>query len=1172
MRNLHFSALAASSIAIAAAVASPAYAQETTSSITGQVTNDAGSPLGGARIVVIHTPSGTRASTTTDASGSYVLRGLRVGGPYVVRVEAAGWASETIEGISLSVGDALALPVRMAQHEIVVTGTQSRSRNLITSSQSTFRADDIANIVSARRDVRDIVRRDLLAAYNPNVGGVTIAGGNIRTQRFSVDGVQMQDSFGLNYGGLPSTRGIVSIEAIDQLTVKAAPFDVSEGNFQGGAVNVVLKSGTNKFHATAFGDWGGPSLTGKQTRDNRGVLGDVYPVGTTTVLNFTNFGGSLSGPLIRDKLFFAVAYEKLTEGAPNTFGVQGSSAANIVPNLTQAQVDNVVSIFNNSATGYDKYNVGNVPSALPEKDKKISAKLDWNVMDGQRVSLSWVHHENALPNFATGASTGSSSTTAPYISLQSNLYQLTEFNNAFSGQLNSQWTSNFSTEARIAYKFYRRGQDAFFGPDFAQMNVCLDPTPAGSATLCTTGSPIVRLGPDTPRQANKFNNRQLTISTNAQLKMSDHTFKLEYDHFHTNLYNLFVYGGGSVAAGMTGGGSGAYYFDSLQDFSNRTANEYTLTTTTTGTKNDGYVDWSYNVNTIGLQDTWKPSTTLTINGGVRFDMYDGDKSIALNQNFVNRYSALYPGLSNNATLNGRYKAQPRIGFNWAPTPTFRVSGGAGLFAGGLSDVFISNNFSNSGAPINATGAVITSIDVLKTNVGNTPLTCKDNNTGATLSSAICTAALTGVGGATPPAAVVNYITTNGSVAANALTNSLDPNFKLPAQWKYNLSFNWRPDLTDYHLGDGWNFRADVLYSKAQQAIRWIDLRAQQLVQNGVAQVAPDGRVRYGGTVNGAAAGGNYDIQLTNTTKGQALVMAAGATKTFRDLDMTVSYTHQNVKDVAGILASSTVSSSYSIPTSDPNSGGDYGRSTFEVTHTLRAILGFHHKFFGDNETRFGINWELRSGQPFSITMSDSVNSTAGNASCNVSVGGTNVATGRACVFGTALNTSSHLFYVPNFGLTPSTTASTTQGQAGSLTQYGNVIFADAATLAAVQGLVNGTALKNYQGQIAPKNSFTGPWYNKVDLNFAQQLPFFHGSKITAMFGSENFLNLLNRDWGTYQDFGGSASVVRVACQTPAAGNAQTCPAYIYSTYTAPKTQSYSKPSLYAIRAGVRFDF
>jgi len=182
-----------------------------------------------------------------------------------------------------------------------------------------------------------------------------------------------------------------------------------------------------------------------------------------------------------------------------------------------------------------------------------------------------------------------------------------------------------------------------------------------------------------------------------------------------------------------------------------------------------------------------------------------------------------------------------------------------------------------------------------------------------------------------------------------------------------------------------------------------------------------------------------------------------------------------------------------------------------------------------------------------------------------------VTTGRANVFGTVLNTSEHLFYVPNFALTPVTNASATQGVAGTLTQYGNVIFADAATLTAVQNLVNGTKLAQYQGQIAPKNLLTGPSYNKVDLHFAQQIPFFHHSKITALFDIENFLNLLNRNWGSYEAFSDTA-VVRVTCQTPAAGSAQTCPNYVYSTFTNPKTVVQPKFSLYAIRAGVRFDF
>jgi hypothetical protein len=1152
MRNYAFAALAVSSIAIAVAASAPAYAQETTSAVSGKVTSDTGAPVPGAKVTVVHVPSGTTATSTTDGSGTFSLRGLRVGGPYTVTVDAAGFGPQTVEGLSLTLGETLAVPVQLGSREIVVTGARTGSRRLVEGSESSFNSSQIASIVSARRDVRDIVRRDLLASYNPNVGGVSIAGGNIRTQRFSVDGVQMQDSFGLNYGGLPSTRGIVSLEAIDQLTVKAAPFDISEGNFQGGAVNVVLKSGTNHFHITAFGNWGGPNLTGNLTHDNRILPTGTLAVRPSSVLDFTNFGGSLSGPIIKDKLFFSAAYEKLTEGSPNTYGVTGGSAANVVPNLTQAQVDDVISRFNSA--GYDKYNVGNVPAAIAEKDIKYSGKLDWNVMEGQRVSISYIHHQNALPNYAvgSGSATGSNSSSTPYIQLQSNLYQITEFTNAGSGQWNSQWTDKLSSEVRVAYKYYRRGQDAFFGPDYAQFNVCLDPTssatlyPNTAATLCNTGSPIIRMGPDTPRQANKFNNKQLTISVNMQYKAGDHNFKLEYDRMHSRNYNLFVYGGTAVSAGSTAGGSGAYYFDSLSDFSARDANELALESATTGNKNDGYVDWAYTTHTVGLQDTWKPSPRFTANFGLRYDFYASDDAIAYNQNFINRYSALYPGITNTATLNGRTKLQPRFGFNWAPEPTLRFSGGAGLFSGGLSDVFISNNYSNSGAAINSTGAALTSIDILRTGGTLAAPTCLDRaNPSITVSSAVCTAALTNIAGGAIPQVVIDYLKSAAGVSPLATTNSLDPHFKMPAQWKANLSGSWKPELGDSLLASGWTFRADALFSKTQEGIRWIDLRAQPLVIGGVTQVGPDGRPRYGGTIAGVQPGGNSDIQLTNTTKGRSWVFAVGVIKDLGDLNLMASYTHQNVKDVAGVLVSSTVSSSYGIPTSDPNSGGDYGRSQFEVTHTIRANVDFHHKFFGDNETRFGINWELRSGQPFSAVMFDST---------------TNGTSGRAAVFGT-VNTSSHLFYVPDFTLTPTNNGLT----------YGIITFADQATMQSVKALVQGTSLSKYQGKISPKDLLTGPWYNKVDLNFAQQVPFFFHSKITALFSIENFLNLLNRNWGSYADYGTSATIVRVACNG-ATTNGQTCPGYTYSTYSAPTTTTYAKPSLYAIRAGVRFDF
>ncbi len=1138
-----------------------AYAQETTASVSGQVVSDAGQPVGNAKVSVVHTPSGTRSTATTDSQGNFSLRGLRVGGPYTVTATATGFAAQAVDGLALTIGDTLNVPLQLGPKEIVVTGTRSKSRDVVTSSQSTFKADDILGVVSARRDVRDIVRRDLLSSFNPSTGGVSIAGGVTRTQRFSIDGVQVQDSFGLNYGGLPSGRGIISIEMIDQLTVKAAPFEISEGNFQGGAVNVVMKSGTNHLHVSAFGDWGNAGLTGKVTRDNQGVIGDNYPVAASKILNFTNFGGSVSGPIFKDKLFFAVSYEKLTEGTPNPFGIAGSSAPNIVPNLTAQNITDVTNAF---TTNYGSFPILGVPTAIAETDLKYAGKIDWNITSGQRLSASYIHHKNTIPSFA-----GSTSSSTPNISLQSDDLQISENTDAEAIQLNSKWSNNFSTELRASYKYYKRGQDAYSGPDFAQFNVCVDPTSSAITTatvannsilLCNTGSPIVKLGPDTPRQANQFNNHILNLQANATYRAGNHSIKAEVDHSYSKLYNLFVFGGGGAGSQGGGGPQGLYYFDSLSDFAAKKANELVYTSTTVGDKNNGFVNWAYAINTAGLQDTWKVNSTLTVTAGLRYDRYSADKSVQANANFANRYATLYPGLTNTATLDGRDKLQPRFGFNWSPKREWRISGGIGLFAGGFSDVFISNNYSNSGAAINGTGAAITSVDIRRS-----PTTASgyiDVSTGADPGAAIGSAALNGVVGSSIPAIVTAYLQSNTAVLANATTNSLDPKFKLPAQWKYNLSANWKPDLTEYSLGTGWNLRADVLFSDVQQGARWIDLRAQPLVINGVTQIAPDGRPRYGGTItNGLGVvtqpGGNADIQLTNTTRGQARVYAIGVAKDFKDVSFNVGYTHQNVKDASAPLTSSTVGSAYgSIATADPNSGGSYGRSSFEVTDEVRAGFEFRHNFFKDVQTRFGINFESRSGQPFSATMNDIAS---------------NATTGRANAFGTALNATSHLLYVPDFSLTPTTNASATQGVAGALTQYGNVIFADAATLASLQTLVTTTKLARYQGQIAPKNLLTGPSYNKVDLHFAQQIPFFHHSKITALFDIENFLNLLNRNWGSYQSFGDTA-VVRVTCQTAAAGSAQTCPNYIYSVATLPKTTTQPKFSLYAIRAGVRFDF
>jgi hypothetical protein len=258
------------SVGLAGFVASPAFAQEVSSSIRGSV-DSGGSPIGGASVTVTHEPSGTRATTTTSGDGTFNAGGLRIGGPFTVSVSAPGYEDARVTDVYLQAGQPFRLPIRMeAASEIVVTA-QSLSGARITSQGPITALDRVAieGVASINRDIRDIARRDpFVTIDSANSRTIEIAGNNGRLNRFSVDGIQISDDFGLNNGGLPTNRGPVPLDAIEQLSVKVAPFDISEGDFQGGAVDVVLRSGGNDFTGSAFYTYSNDSLTGDKIRGN----------------------------------------------------------------------------------------------------------------------------------------------------------------------------------------------------------------------------------------------------------------------------------------------------------------------------------------------------------------------------------------------------------------------------------------------------------------------------------------------------------------------------------------------------------------------------------------------------------------------------------------------------------------------------------------------------------------------------------------------------------------------------------------------------------------------------------------------------------------------------------------------------------------------------------------
>ncbi|MGX7894641.1 TonB-dependent receptor [Tsuneonella sp. HG222] len=1104
--------LAASVVSLSAAVALPApvAAQETTSSVRGTV-NAAGAPVAGATVVVTHVPSGTTQTTTTDADGNFAASGLRVGGPFQVTVDASGYETTQVDELYLQAGQSFRLPIEVqAANEIVVTASNlAGARETSTGPITVMTSEEIEGVASVSRDIRDIARRDAFVTIDAsNARTIEVAGQNGRLNRFSVDGVQLSDDFGINNGGLPTSRGPVPYDAIEQLSVKVAPYDISEGDFQGGAVNVVLRSGGNRFTGSAFYTYSDDKLTG----DNI--------AGTPVSLDFTSksYGGFLSGPIIQDTLFFAVAYEKLKESDPIDEGPGDAGFAVPIPRVTTALASQISSIAN-SVYGYDTLGIF---SSAAEEDEKIVAKLDWNVSDAHRVALTYIRNvgnQQISQNNVT-------SVTGPTLGFQSNGYELTEEINSGSFQLNSQWTDALSTELRVAYRDYNRGQNPF-GDQFAQFEVCTDPTSINNSaignTLTSCGNTITSnprffFGPDISRQANVLNTENLAIDLTPRFETGNHSFKGLLGYSKTKTFNLFLQRA-----------TGDIYFDSIADFQNRIASRVRFASAVPSLDaNDAAAKFSTEGFTIGLQDDWQATDALKLSIGARYDLTDTESLIPLNPNFVARV-----GYGNTNTFTGLGVFQPRIGFEWDPGGRFILRGGVGKFAGGAPDVFLSNSFSNTGQLSNA-------IDIQRT---TTAATC---NSGTL---AFCNAALTNISGSDFPSVVDQFLTTNiGSLAA-APVNAIDPDYELPSQWRSTLSASYDADLGP--LGDGWLFGADLLYGRTIAANTYVDARSV------VIGTLPDGRPRYARTTQGILAGDtnqtNQDLILTSTDQGRSIVGVVRFEKEFDwGLGIGASYTRSDIKDVNPITSATAGSLYGNAAMADPNNAA-YGRSIYEFTNSVKLNFDYKHAFFGDYETRFSLFGEWRNGRPFSYTMRDP-------------------ATGRAAVFGTNGSNSRYLLYVPT-------------GTTDALVSYDST-----ATRDALDALISGTKLSDYRGAIAPKNLGTSPGYWKVDLHAEQEIPAFFGSARFKVFGDiENVLNLLDSDWGVQRQvaFAYFAPVVNVQCLSApvATGTSptsaqintvttQTCAQYRYSSYSDPNivVQNQGKQSLYQIRVGIRFEF
>lgn len=1100
------SALAVLAAALVAPVA--VVAQETTAVVRGEITG-AGAALSGATVVVTHVPSGTRSTARTNAAGQFIASGLRVGGPYTVDVAASNFRSATVSDLFVLAGEpfTLALDLEAATREVqtvVVTGQRVGTAAADGASTTNLRRDAIVGVVAINRDIRELARRSALASQNSRGdGGISIAGSNPRTNRITIDGTASQDDFGLNTGGLPTRRGPVSIDAVQQFSISATPYDARNGGFLGGAIDVVLRAGDNNFGGSAFVNFIDDGLTGDR----------VAGVRISNQVEQTNWGATLRGPILKDRLFFALSYETYESVDGTSTGPAGLGFANTIagPNgpMTLADISAVTNVFTNVYRS--DFAFGSIPATKPITDEKITARFDWNITDDHRAQFTYRKSESGLiqrtniGQFSAG--------------LDSQWYLTGEADETYSLQLNSNWTDALSTELRLSHRDYERLQDPPSGQEFSDIRVCASATSFDTggqqpllncrASNNSTGIGVVRWGPDQFRHANYLNTKNTQGQFEARYLLGDHTIKAGLQHQFRDVFNLFV-----------PSSDGVYYFDSIADFAAGRANQFQYTNSPSGDANNAAAEFTYSITSLYAQDTWRLSDTLRVTGGLRFDAYASDDKPVANANFQGRH-----GFSNQTTYDGLNIIMPRFSFNWRPMDTVKLTGGFGLFSGGLPDVFISNSFSN-------TGIATVGIDIIRE--ANGTFTERNGSPGFTQDlGALALNNLVGSGfGRSVPAQIVALL---GGVVPNpgAETNSIDPKFDVPADWKANLN-------AEIDLPKGFALGMDAVYTRVGTGLAFRDIRAVPLVVNGQQARTPDGRIRYdalssaqrtsimGTTVNSSApaGGASRDIQAYNPNGdlGQAWILAASLSKEwFEGFNTSIAYTFQNVDELSNAARfSSTASSLYGgqFTSLDPNAPAS-GIGQEEIRNAIKYSVDWRATPFGDLETRLSLFGDQRSGRPFSWTMS----------------GGS----GRNTVFG--VNKGGQLAYVPDLSGASSATVS---GGTVLIPSDTRVSFDSLDTLNRLIGVVDRFGLP--QGGIIPRGTNRNSDVHLVDLKLSQQLPALRsGDRAYVTFELGNLLNALNDDWGVIEEFGEEQTLFNVAC-ADAAGVANNAGAVTCNRY------------------------
>jgi hypothetical protein len=902
-------------LAMFALVTASTWAQVTTSSITGTIT-DGSQGLPGANVVAVHEPSGTQYGTLTNDNGHFTLPTVRIGGPYTITVSFVGYQTLKISEVYLKLGQPYVYNGTMSQQaseleEVVISDAATLSSER-TGASTNISSRQLTTLPTITRNITDFTR------LTPQANGNSFGGRDGRYNNVQVDGANLNNNFGLSNDPLPGGgNSPISLDAYEEISVNIAPYDVRQSGFTGAGINAVTKSGTNTFKGTAYTFFRNQNMLGTNAGET-----DI----SKSIVDSKNniYGFSLGGPIIKNKLFIFVNGEMEKGSRPGiTFSPTGGSGLGTVSTTTVDSLQKF-SDFLSAQYGYETGAFDNFPN-FENENKKVLAKVDWNINNDHRLTLKYSYfnstndqqlNNTSVPNGGGFNVTGlTNASRLPFNRFSNTSMSFANSNYGFEDKVNTatlEFNSNFGgkfSNQLLATITKVKTTRIFNGPIFPTIDI-----------FNGAGGNYMSAGMDPFTNNNDVVNDVYTFTDNFTYYMGKHTFTAGISYEYQKVGNMFMPGSNSY-----------YVYNSLRDFMTNQAPSYYAYTYSLVPGESAVYSAELKVGQLGiyLQDEYVVNDKLKLTIGLR-----GDKAIYGEDPIENPATSAQQFYTEDGELtnystgkwpNSPILLSPRVGARWdvLGDQSLIVRGGTGVFTGRIPFVFLTNIPTNSA--MYQFGARL-----------------RNSNAGeaAILNSSIRFSA-------NPDEHAALFPTTAGTSPATGPV-FVEDDFKFPQIFRTNLA-------VDKSLPFGLTATVELMYSKDINAVRMRNSNFKPQT-NGVVTEGGLSRPRYLTAADRNENSVSSAIVLGNTKEGYSTSMTFQLSKTFdKGLYGSVAYTYSKAEEVTANPGSQAASVWNANPNVGTSNAVEMYNSQYAIPHRVIVNVSYrkeYAKFFASTVSLF----------------------------------------------------------------------------------------------------------------------------------------------------------------------------------------------------------------------------